>query len=146
MRMALLTDGHANREAMEAVLDRAAAQRIDRYALLGDFVGYDAEPAWVVDTVRRLVAGGAIAVLGNHDQAVAGDDMGTERLSSRRTLRKRHAPMRPMAARIPPPQPPCQNSTFHASRDCIMDVEHINAIGNRLADLTQRTEDLRGYL
>jgi hypothetical protein len=29
---------------------------------------------------------------------------------------------------------------------CIMDVEHINAIGNRLADLTRRTSDLRGYL
>ncbi len=27
-----------------------------------------------------------------------------------------------------------------------MDVEHINAIGNRLADLTKRTVDLRGYL
>ena len=27
-----------------------------------------------------------------------------------------------------------------------MDVEHINAIGNRLADLSQRTVDLRGYL
>jgi len=27
-----------------------------------------------------------------------------------------------------------------------MDVEHINAIGNRLADLTKRTADLRGYL
>jgi len=27
-----------------------------------------------------------------------------------------------------------------------MDVEHINAIGNRLADLTKRTEELRGYL
>jgi hypothetical protein len=29
---------------------------------------------------------------------------------------------------------------------CPMDVEHINAIGNTLADLTQRTVDLRGYL
>jgi hypothetical protein len=28
----------------------------------------------------------------------------------------------------------------------IMDVEDINAIGNRLADLKHRTEDLRGYL
>jgi len=27
-----------------------------------------------------------------------------------------------------------------------MDIEHINAIGNRLADLTKRTVDLRGYL
>ena len=31
-------------------------------------------------------------------------------------------------------------------RDRIMDVEHINAIGNALADLTQRTQALRGYL
>ena len=31
-------------------------------------------------------------------------------------------------------------------RDRIMDVEHINAIGNALADLTQRTAALRGYL
>jgi hypothetical protein len=29
---------------------------------------------------------------------------------------------------------------------CTMDVEHINAIGNSLADLTRRTQDLRGYL
>ena len=28
----------------------------------------------------------------------------------------------------------------------LMDVEHINAIGNTLADLTKRTVDLRGYL
>jgi hypothetical protein len=27
-----------------------------------------------------------------------------------------------------------------------MEVEQINAIGNRLADMTQRTRDLRGYL
>jgi hypothetical protein len=31
-------------------------------------------------------------------------------------------------------------------RKHIMDVEHINAIGNNLADLKQRTLDLRGYL
>jgi hypothetical protein len=27
-----------------------------------------------------------------------------------------------------------------------MDVEHINAVGNKLADLSHRTEELRGYL
>lgn len=32
------------------------------------------------------------------------------------------------------------------NKACNMDVEHINAIGNSLADLTQRTVDLRGYL
>jgi diadenosine tetraphosphatase ApaH/serine/threonine PP2A family protein phosphatase len=70
MRIALLTDLHANREALEAVLRHAAGERIDRYALLGDFVGYGADPAWVVDRARRLAAAGAIAVQGNHDDAV----------------------------------------------------------------------------
>jgi len=70
MRLAILTDLHANREAVEAVLEHANTQRIDRYALLGDFVGYGADPGWVVDTVRALVDEGAIAVQGNHDLAV----------------------------------------------------------------------------
>jgi hypothetical protein len=34
----------------------------------------------------------------------------------------------------------------HLNGTLIMDVEHINAIGNSLADLTKRTVDLRGYL
>jgi hypothetical protein len=33
-----------------------------------------------------------------------------------------------------------------AAKHTTMDVEHINAIGNLLADLTQRTQALRGYL
>jgi len=38
-------------------------------------------------------------------------------------------------------------STFNTNaREPNMDVEHINAIGNALADLTQRTAALRGYL
>lgn len=70
MRWAILTDLHANREGVEAVLEHAAGQHIERHALLGDFVGYGADPAWVLDTVRTLVRDGAIAVQGNHDQAV----------------------------------------------------------------------------
>ena len=70
MRLAILTDLHANREAVESVLEHAAQQRIDRYALLGDFVGYGADPAWVVDMAREYVRAGALAVQGNHDIAV----------------------------------------------------------------------------
>jgi hypothetical protein len=36
--------------------------------------------------------------------------------------------------------------TPNTRRAVTMDVEHINAIGNRIADLTRRTVDLRGYL
>jgi diadenosine tetraphosphatase ApaH/serine/threonine PP2A family protein phosphatase len=67
MKLALITDLHANREAVQAVLDHAASQGAERYAFLGDYVGYGADPAWVVDTVMDHVARGAIAVGGNHD-------------------------------------------------------------------------------
>src|SRR6478609_5581075 len=67
MRLALLTDLHANREAFTACLEHARQQGADQYAFTGDFVGYGADPAWVVDTVMAHVAEGAIAVQGNHD-------------------------------------------------------------------------------
>ncbi len=69
MRIALLSDLHANREALESVLAHAEAQGIDQFAFLGDYVGYGADPAWVVDQVRERVARGAWAVKGNHDDA-----------------------------------------------------------------------------
>ncbi|MDE2455181.1 MAG: metallophosphoesterase family protein [Burkholderiales bacterium] len=70
MKLAIITDLHANREAVEAVFEHAARQAIDRYALLGDFVGYGADPGWVVDRAREYVTAGAIAVMGNHDAGV----------------------------------------------------------------------------
>ncbi len=70
MKTAYLSDLHANREAVQAVLDHARGQRPDAWVLLGDYVGYGADPGWVVDRVREMVRDGAVAVLGNHDQAV----------------------------------------------------------------------------
>ncbi|KIF82932.1 metallophosphoesterase family protein [Noviherbaspirillum autotrophicum] len=70
MLIAILTDIHANREALTACLAHAAERGAQRYAFLGDLVGYGADPAWVVDTVREHVQQGAIAVSGNHDVAV----------------------------------------------------------------------------
>src|SRR5262245_42255695 len=67
MRLALFTDLHANREALSACLAHAKAQRADQFAFTGDFVGYGADPAWVVDTVMEYVQQGAVAVQGNHD-------------------------------------------------------------------------------
>jgi len=71
MKLALISDLHANRQAVSAVLDHAQAQGVDNYALLGDFVGYGGDPAWVLDRVMDLVSDGAVAVMGNHDSAVA---------------------------------------------------------------------------
>jgi diadenosine tetraphosphatase ApaH/serine/threonine PP2A family protein phosphatase len=76
MRIALMTDIHGNREALAACLDHAAQNGIGRYVFLGDYVGYGADPGWVLDTVAARVAQGAIAILGNHDAAVLTDSAG----------------------------------------------------------------------
>jgi diadenosine tetraphosphatase ApaH/serine/threonine PP2A family protein phosphatase len=73
MRIALLADIHANRLALEACLEHARTQRADRLVFLGDYVGYGAQPNEVVERIMAETARGAIAVAGNHDQAVAND-------------------------------------------------------------------------
>lgn len=70
MRIALFADIHANRSAFEACLAHAAGRGIDRLVLLGDHVGYGAEPEAVLDAVMRRVADGALALQGNHDRAI----------------------------------------------------------------------------
>ena len=72
MLIALFTDMHANREALEACLAHAKRYPVDRYIFLGDLVGYGADPGFVVDTVREFAAHGAVALLGNHDAAAIG--------------------------------------------------------------------------
>jgi predicted phosphodiesterase len=83
MRLALLTDLHANREAVEACLAHAERQHVDQYAFTGDFVGYGADPAWVVRTVMEYVARGAVAVQGNHDVGHAAPEPADARGSAR---------------------------------------------------------------
>jgi diadenosine tetraphosphatase ApaH/serine/threonine PP2A family protein phosphatase len=74
MRIAFLSDIHANREAFAACLEHAAGRRIDRYVFLGDYVGYGADPVFAIETVMAHVERGAVAILGNHDAAAIGPD------------------------------------------------------------------------
>jgi predicted phosphodiesterase len=67
LRILLLSDIHANLEALEACL--AAAPAFDLVANLGDVVGYGASPNEVIDRTRAL---GKIFVRGNHDKAATG--------------------------------------------------------------------------
>jgi len=67
VRILLLSDIHANLEALEACL--AAAPAYDRVFNLGDVVGYGANPNEVIERCRQL--GGAY-VRGNHDKAICG--------------------------------------------------------------------------
>lgn len=66
MRVALLSDIHANLLALEAVLEDLPA--IDGLWVLGDTVGYGPDPAGVLALLRDRAA---VLVAGNHDLAVA---------------------------------------------------------------------------
>ena len=70
MLIAILSDIHANREAFEAVLAAANAAGAERFVLLGDIVGYGADPEWCAEQAIALAADGAIVLRGNHDDAV----------------------------------------------------------------------------
>lgn len=67
MKLALLSDIHGNLQAFDACLAHARAQGAEQLALLGDLVGYGADPAAVVDKAQELAAKGAFLVKGNHD-------------------------------------------------------------------------------
>jgi diadenosine tetraphosphatase ApaH/serine/threonine PP2A family protein phosphatase len=69
VKLALLSDLHANQRALDACVAHARAAGATAWAFLGDLVGYGPDPASVLDTVMQLAAGGAIVLRGNHDEA-----------------------------------------------------------------------------
>jgi predicted phosphodiesterase len=70
VRYLIVSDLHANLEALDAVV-REAAGRYDQVICCGDLVGYGADPNPVTDWVR---ANCAVVVRGNHDRASTGLD------------------------------------------------------------------------
>jgi diadenosine tetraphosphatase ApaH/serine/threonine PP2A family protein phosphatase len=70
LRYLVLTDIHANLEALDTCLADAAARRYDRTLVLGDLVGYGADPNAVVERVRALAP--MAVVRGNHDKVSCG--------------------------------------------------------------------------
>ena len=70
MRVAIVSDIHANRHAFDAVLEDIAESPCGEVWCLGDLVGYGAEPD---ACVRRAEAHCAVTLAGNHDLGVTGD-------------------------------------------------------------------------
>jgi diadenosine tetraphosphatase ApaH/serine/threonine PP2A family protein phosphatase len=68
MKIAILSDIHGNLEALEACCQRAWQQGVERFACLGDLVGYGADPVATLDLLFSLP--GLISVLGNHDESI----------------------------------------------------------------------------
>jgi diadenosine tetraphosphatase ApaH/serine/threonine PP2A family protein phosphatase len=68
MRIALLSDIHSNLQALEATLAHARQQQVQHFMVLGDLVGYGANPSEVVARIQQLTEEeGAEVLQGNHD-------------------------------------------------------------------------------
>ncbi len=67
MRYALLSDIHSNLQALDACIDHARQQQVQRFMFLGDLVGYGGNPAEVIDRILQMTEAGAEVLLGNHD-------------------------------------------------------------------------------
>ncbi|MDI1434734.1 metallophosphoesterase family protein [Polyangium sorediatum] len=69
MKYAVVSDVHANVEALSAVIAAIDVERVDAILCLGDVVGYGANPN---ECARMLASAGAKGVVGNHDRAALG--------------------------------------------------------------------------
>lgn len=70
MRYLILSDLHANLQALDAVLTDADQHGYDKVLVLGDLVGYGADPGAVID--RTLDLDPFAMIRGNHDKVCAG--------------------------------------------------------------------------
>jgi predicted phosphodiesterase len=70
MKVAVISDIHANRQAFEATLEAVADSDAAELWCLGDLVGYGAEPDACVELAREHAA---VCLAGNHDMAVTGE-------------------------------------------------------------------------
>lgn len=66
MRLAIISDIHANLEALTAALEFIDRQKVDRIVCLGDIVGYGANPRECLRLVRERCQ---MIIIGNHDLA-----------------------------------------------------------------------------
>lgn len=67
MRIAILSDIHANLEALQAVIDDLNRTKPDTVICLGDMIGYGPEPEEVIRLIQHK---GYISILGNHEAAI----------------------------------------------------------------------------
>ncbi len=80
MKRALISDIHANFEALQAVLADIDGEKISEIYCLGDIVGYGPNPRECLD---QVISRCQVTILGNHDQAVLVDPDGFNPLALR---------------------------------------------------------------
>jgi predicted phosphodiesterase len=76
MKALIVSDLHANAEALRSVMARVRRKKFDQVICLGDFVGYGAQPNQVLDVMRTMHAS-KLYIRGNHDRVASGLDDGS---------------------------------------------------------------------
>ncbi|MHC5057178.1 MAG: metallophosphoesterase family protein [Planctomycetota bacterium] len=79
MKRAIISDIHANLDALQAVMDDIDSRGIEEIVCLGDVVGYGPEPAEVIQLVRDRCR---VSLMGNHDYALLTVPYGFNRIAA----------------------------------------------------------------
>ncbi|RMF89394.1 MAG: metallophosphoesterase [Planctomycetota bacterium] len=79
VKRAIISDIHANLEALTAVLDDIREQGVEEIYCLGDIVGYGPNPGECIDRVMKC----KVCLLGNHDQGALFDPEGFNQAAER---------------------------------------------------------------
>ena len=66
MRIAIISDLHANIEALSAVLEHISSQKVQDIVCLGDVIGYGPNPRDCI----KIVKNARFCLMGNHEEAV----------------------------------------------------------------------------
>lgn len=82
MRIAIISDVHANLSALKAVLTEIGSRHVDKYVCVGDLVNYGMRPNEVIDVMRDIDDLFLAKIWGNHEKALMDSD--TTRFSTDR--------------------------------------------------------------
>ena len=74
MKYLIISDIHSNLEALSAVLANVKRKKFHRILVLGDLVGYGANPNQIIDIIRKFRQ--AVVIRGNHDKVASGLESG----------------------------------------------------------------------
>ena len=75
-KIAIMSDIHSNTEALDTVLSKCRELEINDFIVLGDIVGYNADPALCIAKIQQLNVLGRVR--GNHDEYAADAETGIE--------------------------------------------------------------------
>lgn len=152
MLLAILSDIHANLEALNACLEHARRAGASRYAFLGDLVGYGADPCAVLEIVAEHVALGAIAVKGNHDVAAADGDTSCLNYSAAMAIEWTRTRLAPAHSRFIDELPLCVRDEdacyVHASASRPEEWEYVDSAraAARSAQASERAMTFSGHV